>query len=209
MALRRRHVARPAIPVLLALVAVGLSACVHREEIRAPEPEGAADRAAFDRLRSRPFREPRISIRPGKCVFPAALSPATEEAPNTGEAALGDGPVYIAFASTHPRSLNTYPGETFWVSAPSYRGPVLVRGRGIDAPGTVRFGSALTPSSELRLPAGSWDERTAYVRERWPRASWRGWRFAIEHTRVDPDGCYAVQIDGESFSDVILFASTP
>ena len=36
-----------------------------------------------------------------------------------------------------------------------------------------------------------------------------GWRFALENTRVAPDGCYAFQIDGESFSDVVLFGSTP
>jgi hypothetical protein len=34
-----------------------------------------------------------------------------------------------------------------------------------------------------------------------------GWRFAVEQTRIHTDGCYAFQIDGESFSDVIVFAT--
>ncbi len=140
--------------------------------------------------------------------MPPELSSATGNVPHTGEASLGDGPVYVGFFSVAPRILNTYPGRTVWISDPAYRGPVLVRGRRIDAPGTVRFGSALTPSSELRLPAGEWED-SEEVRERWPRAVRSGWRFAIDNTRVDPDGCYAIQIDGESFSDVIVFASTP
>ena len=148
-------------------------------------------------------------MRAGRCVFPPTLSPATEDVPHAGEAALGDGPVYAAFGSPAPRVVYTHVGDTIWISAPQYRGPVLVRGRRIDARGTVGFGSALKPSSELRLPAGSWDEDTELARETWPRAVRNGWRFALENTRVAPDGCYAFQIDGESFSDVVLFGSTP
>ena len=104
-------------------------------------------------------------MRAGRCVFPPTLSPATEDVPHAGEAALGDGPVYAAFGSPAPRVVYTHVGDTIWISAPEYRGPVLVRGRRIDARGTVGFGSALKPSSELRLPAGSWDEDTELARE--------------------------------------------
>jgi hypothetical protein len=147
------------------------------------------------------------------------LSPATANVPGRpGEAALGDGPAYVAFRGI-PRLLDAFPAKksrlahsrwraarTVWISAPAYRGPILVRGDRVDGPGRLGFGVTATPKWELRLPGGSWEERSRAFR-RWQGAAQRGWRFADAYMRVRANGCYAVQIDGLSFSDVIVFSA--
>jgi hypothetical protein len=75
--------------------------------------------------------------------------------------------------------------KVLWFVQPRYRGPVLVRGVGLDNPYRVRFERGRIPPAELRLPEGT-RERPSYVRIRKP-------------------GCYAFQIDGLSFSRSIVF----
>jgi hypothetical protein len=79
--------------------------------------------------------------------------------------------------------------KVLWFVRPSYRGPVLVRGIGLDNPNRVRFERGRIPPAELRLPAGTRD-RPSYVRIRKP-------------------GCYAFQIDGATFSRSIVFRAVP
>jgi hypothetical protein len=75
--------------------------------------------------------------------------------------------------------------KVLWFVRPSYHGPVLVRGIGLDNPYTVRFERDRIPPAELRLPEGT-RNRPSYVRIRKP-------------------GCYAFQIDGLTFSRSIVF----
>lgn len=118
-----------------------------------------------------------------------------------------------------PRLLDAFParksgiqasrwraGRAVWIGGPAYRGPVLVRGGRVDGRGGLGFGMAVVPRRELRLPGGSWEERSATFR-RWHQAAHKGWRFADSLMRVRTNGCYAVQIDGLSFSDVIVFSA--
>lgn len=171
--------------------------------------------SAFSKLRDRPLRLPEMPR--GTCTMTPKLSPATANVPGRpSEAALGDGPVYVAFRAI-PRLLDVFSAErsglqpsawpasrTVWISSPRYRGPVLVRGRRVDGRARIGFGHAPAPTEELRLSAGSWEERTARFRP-WQRAVEKGWRFADVPARIRKSGCYAFQIDGRSFSDVILF----
>lgn len=207
--------------LLLPLVALAVPASA------AVSPTGDSELAAaravtppptFDRLRSRTLRLPRMP--PGTCRMKPELSPATANVPGRpGEAALGDGPVYVAFRGI-PRFLDAFParknglassrwrvGRAVWISAPAYRGAVLVRGARVDGPGRLGFGMTAVPAWELRLPGGKWDERSVTLR-RWQGTAERGWRFAVARMRVRAHGCYAVQIDGLSFSDVIVFGAT-
>jgi hypothetical protein len=138
---------------------------------------------------------------------------------------LGFGPVHPVSRGI-PRLFDFFPpeegspiaasrwraNETLWVSEPSYQGPVLVRGRSVDGRVRLGFGRARTPAWELRLPAGRWDERHGHVRA-WD-ARIRppiGWRVTAALTRVDesePAGdCYFFQVDGEDFSETIVFAA--
>jgi hypothetical protein len=75
--------------------------------------------------------------------------------------------------------------KVLWFVRPSYHGPVLVRGIGLDNAYRVRFDRGRIPPTELKLPEGTKD-RPSYVRIRKP-------------------GCYAFQIDGWTFSRSIVF----
>src|SRR5436305_4263205 len=44
--------------------------------------------------------------------------------------------------------------KVLWFVTPSYRGPVLIRGRRLDAPGVLRFERGKVPPAELRIPRG-------------------------------------------------------
>lgn len=110
--------------------------------------------------------------------------------------AFGSGPVYAGIAGGQ---LDTWSGgwfgfKTLWYVAPSYKGPVLIRGSRIDADGLVGFGE--NPFiGHLIFPPGPTLNDTA-----------DGYRTAPGGTYVAGPGCYAWQIDGLSFSDVIVFS---
>jgi len=88
--------------------------------------------------------------------------------------------------------------KVMWAVERRYRGPVLVRGRQLDGPNIVRFENGrpgftlaqrLHPKAELRIWGGG---------SVWPAV-----------TRVPGAGCYAWQVDGTSFSRVIVFTAQP
>lgn len=114
---------------------------------------------------------------------------------------LGRGPAYPIGMRTGVLSLapaanfgsRAWGGQkVLWFVHPRYRGPVLVRGRRLDRPGLVRFERGDVPPAELRIPAvaGAGGERGVY------RPSF---------TRLSAPGCYAYQIDGTTFSRVVVF----
>jgi hypothetical protein len=80
-----------------------------------------------------------------------------------------------------------------WWAARSYRGPVLVRGHRIDGPQFLRFEVGSPPPLELRIPAGKGSADT------------KGARDHPSYTRGRAPGCYAYQIDGTSFSRIVIF----
>jgi hypothetical protein len=88
--------------------------------------------------------------------------------------------------------------KVLWFVAPRYRGPVLVRGRRLDTPDVLRFDRGRLPAAELRIqPAGT----NGYART--------GPRGRASLTRFRTAGCYAYQIDGTTFSRVIVFETKP
>jgi hypothetical protein len=169
-------------------------------------------------LRRRPLRVPRA---PAACPNPTSHALGLPlEIP--AEAALGFGPVHPVSRAI-PRLLDFVPpepgsefarrgwraNETLWLSEPSYRGPALVRGRSLDRLERLGFGVRARPDWELWLPAGAWDEADPPLRI-WGRevSPPAGWRLRMVPTRVHESArseCYFVQIDGESFSEAIVF----
>jgi hypothetical protein len=151
----------------------------------------------------RPLRIPRLE-RGQRC--PVARLRPTSPAFARG---LGDGPVYpLGFGKggvlrfEYPPPPNTlFAGSEWggqkilWVSDPKYEGPILIRGRQLDGPHEVRFQEGLEPVRELRLL-----EATASTVESGP-----DWREFPSYTRLRAPGCYAYQVDGTDFSDVIVF----
>jgi hypothetical protein len=82
-----------------------------------------------------------------------------------------------------------------WVAGSSYSGPILIRGRRLDGSGAVGFGEGKVPDDELQLLQSG---RQAPK----PPGGGRAW---LSFTRVRSTGCYAYQVDGTSFSRVIVF----
>ena len=89
-------------------------------------------------------------------------------------------------------------GRVTWVAAPTYTGPVLIRGGQLGATGSVGFGEGHVPVDELQLltPSMTSPGEPSGGRE-WP-----------SFTRARSAGCYAYQVDGEGFSEVIVFEVT-
>lgn len=119
---------------------------------------------------------------------------------------LGHGPVYpvlggTALSFTYPPRDRFFAGSAWgdnkvlWIATPRYRGPVLVRGRQLDGAHLVRFGQARDPAAAMRMNAPS-----AYSLGE--PAGWREWPSI---TRLAGGGCYGYQVDGTTFSSVIVF----
>ena len=85
-----------------------------------------------------------------------------------------------------------------WVSSAGYTGPVLIRGRRISGPGAVGFGEGRTPYDELQLLAPGSSSPPA-------PGGGRAW---LSFTRIRTSGCFAYQVDGTSFSNVVVFAAS-
>jgi hypothetical protein len=115
--------------------------------------------------------------------------------------ALGDGPVYAVIPDGGvlrfeypPDASSVFSGSAWggnkvlWFAKPSYTGPVLVRGGEVGGTQAVGFsGGSATAYSSLQFPPGH---------------GWRNWPTA---TRVQAPGCYAYQVDGTNFSEIIVF----
>jgi hypothetical protein len=181
----------------------------HSETTAPFEPDPLAE------LRTRPLDLP-VLREDGSCPLgDTRVSNATHFSRIPAQAALGNGPVYPAFAGI-PRVVDLFPSSEpdwheatmLWVSMRNYDGAVLVRGGQLDGPNRLGFGVGAAPDWELRLPAGRWQE----TRE--PFRIWdqivrpaKGWRLQAERLRIRARGCYAFQVDGESFSERIVFSA--
>jgi hypothetical protein len=117
---------------------------------------------------------------------------------------IGRGPVYPGLGSQSGLIFATpdtqyggpwFGAKVFWYVLPSYRGPVLIRGRRLDGSESMRFNGGKLPAPELRIAPGetvSWAGQPA------------GSRGLASGVRVTAPGCYAFQIDGTSFSRTVV-----
>jgi hypothetical protein len=111
---------------------------------------------------------------------------------------VGNAPLGEIDISLSPTDAQGWRGQkTPWAVLWRYQGPMLIRARRIDEPGSVRFaighGQHLR---ELRWPAR---------RSVQPKAAYRFWASA---TLFRSPGCYAFQADGTSFSTVVVMRVT-
>lgn len=164
--------------------------------------------AAWNTLRARPLMLPTLD--PG-LACPTAQGRTVN--PTFGPA-IGDGPAYVVGMGTdgvlHATAPNPKgPGSATWgnqfaifIIAPSYHGPVLARGHQLDGPNPLLFNGGLdqlggfdpaTPTllTQLRLE-GNPDYGTP-----WPN-------FA-SYLRMQAPGCYGIQLDGDTFSEIVVF----
>jgi hypothetical protein len=121
-----------------------------------------------------------------------------------GGTGIGRGPVYpglgsrsgLLYATRDQQYGGPWFGEkVFWYVLPSYRGPVLIRGRRLNGLESVGFNGAKVPAPELRISPGE-------------TVSWSGQppgsRGVPSGVRILKAGCYGFQIDGTSFSRVVV-----
>jgi len=101
----------------------------------------------------------------------------------------------ISIGSSARDSLGWYGQKTPWVIDRSYDGPILVRGARIGRPGQVRF--AYEYGDHLREL--NWDAGVDQGSPPDPE-----FRFLASATLFRAPGCYAFQIDGTSFSEIVV-----
>lgn len=123
-----------------------------------------------------------------------------------GGVALGEGPVRAIIADepaadarrgvadllNHTSVPGWFAFKTLWFSIPSYAGPIVIRAKRLDGSGPIAMGEGpeLAP---LVVPAGPVTNEDG------------GYREAPGGTWLKVPGCYGWQVDGLSFSEVIVF----
>jgi hypothetical protein len=118
--------------------------------------------------------------------------------------AIGTGPVRVAINNAgnprqgfHPAPFHRWLAlKTHFFSSPSYKGPFLVRAKRLDHRGRVRLGAAPTEVGPLVVPTGAY-------------AGTDGWREVPYFTFVKASGCYGWQVDGRTFSAIIVARVLP
>nr|BBH88832.1 hypothetical protein KTC_35830 [Thermosporothrix sp. COM3] len=109
-------------------------------------------------------------------------------------AAQGKGPLYMIIdpATGATGGQDEHLLKTLVLVAPSYQGPILLRGQQLDGHHEVRFGQE-PASSKLALAS------TIKGRDD------SNWLNYATYTRVRAPGCYGIQLDGASFHYQIIF----
>jgi hypothetical protein len=85
--------------------------------------------------------------------------------------------------------------KVLWFVIPDYKGPVLIRGRRLSGRQWMRFDRGSLPSAEIRLAPGETVTWSGQAPDSRGRPSY-----------VRAPGCYAAQIDGTTFSNVVVFS---
>jgi hypothetical protein len=193
---------------LLVVVVAGLSsACLDEGGEATPTRTAPEEKVGGSDDLHRPLDLPSVA--------PGAACPRTAGGrPNPDVAiALGRGPAYpvLGFEGNQippaPQALvplhsedrkgNAYWHKTLWAVDPRYDGPILIiRGGGIDPPRSLWF----------VVPSGTASRSQRRVRELYmPAERSKSWRYGVSVTILPGPGCYALQVDGTTFSEVIVF----
>lgn len=191
---------------LLVVVAGLSSACLGGGSEATPTRAAPRDNVGGSDDLHRPLDLPTVA--PGTAC---PRTPGKRPNPDVG-IALGSGPAYavLGFEGNHvppaaqavvplhseDRKGNAYWHKTLWAVDPKYHGPILIRGRGIDPPRSLWF----------VVPSGTANGSHRRVRElHMPAERSKSWRYGPSLTIFPGPGCYALQVDGTTFSEVIVF----
>jgi hypothetical protein len=204
--------------VMLGLIAAGCGATGTANHTAAGSPTAQASVApasSFADLRSRPLNQPALAA-DGTCPITPShdLHPVVTVGKGGPGFGFGPGPAYLSGI------VQLYPGafdNEVWMIDATYRGPVLVRsGHAVSFQEPITFpgggfssagppppnpavasvtidGTPIAFYSELDLPAAD------------PSYPTNSWRLFFARTHIDAPGCYAFQLDGLTFSVVIVF----
>lgn len=176
-----------------------------------PSPTAAATSNANDpwsALAARPLQLPTVAagascpVTPGQTVSGAGGSPI-----------YGKGPAYIMVGITNGLlRYDTAPAldsgspwglaQIRWEVGPTFTGPLLIRGSQLDGTHPFGFngGAEFTPSN-----ASGTEPVESALRLSVTQPGSNQWYRATGYARIRAPGCYAVQFDGASFSNVVVF----
>lgn len=191
----RRHL-RASGRVGAALVVAGVACGVASASLTL-RPRSLQSASDWARLR-RPLHLPKVA--PGaECPVSKGVKARTLSKDFGSALALGSGPVYPVVDASGRGMVGARPVagrrgffvyKVLFIIAPRYTGPVLVRGRRLDARGGVWFGfgrGALSMEGQIRRGGDG-----------------RAWRGFPSSSYVKADGCYGYQMDGLGFSRVAV-----
>jgi hypothetical protein len=163
-----------------ALIIAALTACTAPSAPR-DEATGPAPTQQTCSQRQVPFRHPKVRA----VAF-----------------ARGDGPVYVGLGTggevRYREDTQEHEGwyyyKTLWAVAPRYEGQVNVTGHQLDGPNQLMFGTGPFPGTKLKALE-------------MPPDSSGGWRYGPSATLIRAPGCYAFEIEGEGFRQVVTFVA--
>jgi hypothetical protein len=180
------------------------AACALLAALAVIQPVDASD--PWARLH-RPLHLPRLAPGAACPVSPVDRRIDWERVKIFGGSGIGRGPVYPGLGGSGGH-LDARPddqygglwagGKVFWYVRASYHGRVLIRGRRLDGPQSLGFNGRVVPARELRIHNYSVS---------WPGQP-SGSRGIPSSVRVRASGCYGVQIDGTTFSRIVVFTVT-
>ena len=208
------EVARTVLPVLFLALIVALSGCgnsgtlgVARQTSRqtseptvaAASPGGVPVTVGWGDLAGRPLKLTRLA--PGQ---PCPRSSPRQTDPQRFGMGLGDGPVY-AVAGQRVKSSLTTGNKVLWVADPAYAGPIRIRGRQLDGDADLLLGGPLHNywSGQPVKHISGFDlyRELDLLESGTPTgAPWRAWP---SETYIATPGCYAWQVDGLGFTEII------
>jgi hypothetical protein len=145
-----------------------------------------------------------VSLTPSQ---PCPVSPRVDPNPAGFGNARGTGPVYAAGGSRGVRTLN----KILWAADPVFQGAILIRGFRLDGEGVLLFDAANVnhpafPPITVQVGTPVRDHalypELALSETGTPTgAPWRAWP---SYTYAAAPGCYAWQVDGSSFTELII-----
>jgi hypothetical protein len=153
-----------------------------------------------------PFLAPGAAcpVEPGRVVA-AGLSPTLGNGPAY---AMGVGSANGALIVNSATSLNAHGHDwggqlVVWYLDPRYQGPVLIRGGQLSGTAQLRFNGGLDQQKYIyNLPIAPLMPALRLMADNTPGQQWIGWP---SYTRLRVPGCYAYQVDGMNFSEIIVF----
>jgi hypothetical protein len=185
------------------LVGLGLVAC-SPAGLGASTTQPTPANSAVAALNTVPLKLP--PVEPGRSCSPSKLS---QVEPHLGMG-LGSGPVYLLsgeIARSDPRHSN----KVVWAAGSSYTGPIRIRGGRLDGTSQVLFdsydnqwrgapvktveGTGLAPELDLLASHSTFPNEPP------------GWRMWPSGMYLATPGCYAWQVDGLGFTEIITFHS--
>ncbi len=145
-------------------------------------------------LLARPLKLPAVQPGSGCPVTPVSGRNVNVRNPR------GHGPFYLG--GPMPQGADPW-NKTVWILVDGARGPVLFRGGRVDATGSLTFSGSPADHSEMGVTLSSSSGVSATFYERVIDPGPADALYVYPATT----GCYALQVDGPSFEDVIVITA--